>query len=268
MISEKIKLLGAGLYTDIPSELTLKAIPTSSELDYVSAEDFDKVMLEKIFPKAIDEDINVNNLLEIDYQWICRCLRFINYGPYHTTNVVYCPECGVVARETRVDLRTIGCKPLPDDFINDMTISKDEFIVFKGDIHLKLLTIKEALNAKKDTMFITNSGQNLAYARLCYMIKQIGREKNVDPVSAKSLIESQLDSGDYMILREKCKELTNYGLRAGGDCICPSCNGTGTYIALVDDRFFRPSVGDLQAGRNDRSARQVEDTSRSETATV
>ena len=32
-ISEKITLLGKGLYKDIPDVLTLKAIPTASELD-------------------------------------------------------------------------------------------------------------------------------------------------------------------------------------------------------------------------------------------
>ena len=45
-ISEKIRLLGAGLYTDIPDELTLNALPTVSELDMVSSEDFDMTMLD------------------------------------------------------------------------------------------------------------------------------------------------------------------------------------------------------------------------------
>ena len=49
-ISEKIQLLGKDVYTDIPGELTLKSIPTGSELDYVGAEDFDEVMLTKILP--------------------------------------------------------------------------------------------------------------------------------------------------------------------------------------------------------------------------
>lgn len=254
MISEKIELLGKGLYTNIPDQLTLQAIPTSSELDYVSAEDFDRVMLEKIFPKAIEEDINFNDLLEIDYQWICRCLRFINYGPYHTANTVYCPNCGVVNQETRVDLRTIDCKGLPKGFTNDLVVAGSEFIDFSEDIHLKLLTIKEALNSRKDTMFNTTAGQNLSYARLCYMVTQIGRDRNIDPVLAKTTIEQKLSSADYIILKEKAHELTNYGVRAGGKCICPRCNESATFVALVDDRFFRPSVGDLQAGRNDRSA--------------
>ena len=44
MIAEKIELLGKGLYTDIPDQLTLKAIPTVSELDYVGSEDFEAMM--------------------------------------------------------------------------------------------------------------------------------------------------------------------------------------------------------------------------------
>ena len=262
MISEKVQLLGKGIYTSIPDCLTLQAIPTASELDYVSAEDFDKVMLEKIFPVAIEEKVNFYDLLEIDYQWVCRCLRLINYGPYHTVNTVYCPNCGAVSIETQVDLRGIDCKVLPDDFDNDIVISKDEFIDYNQDIHIKLLTIKEALNARSDKLFITADGQNLSYARMCYMITQIGKERNVDAVTAKSLIEKHLSSADYIVLKQKAQDLTNYGLRAGGQCICPRCKGKSTFIALVDDRFFRPSVGDLQAGRDHRCAGSKEDTTR------
>ena len=53
MISEKIELLGKGLYTDIPDELTLTSIPTASELDYVGREDFEATMLDVILPQAI-----------------------------------------------------------------------------------------------------------------------------------------------------------------------------------------------------------------------
>ena len=93
-ITEKLELLGKGLYTDIPDIITLKSLPTISELEFVGNDDFDETMIEKILPQSVEEDINFNNLLEIDYQWILRCLRIFNYGPYHTTNSVYCPKCG------------------------------------------------------------------------------------------------------------------------------------------------------------------------------
>jgi len=270
MISEKIELLGKNIYKDIPSELTLTAIPTVSELEYVSSEDFEKTMIEKIFPKAIEEKVNFNNLLEIDFQWICRCLRLINYGPYHTTNRIFCPECGVVDGEARVDLRSITCKPLPDDFKNDIVISKDEFIDYKGDVHLHLLTIAEAMNAYKDKLFM-EEGQmkNEAYARICYMITSMGKDKSVTPVSAKVAIESEFSAADYKLLKDAVEHLTNYGLRAGGHTTCPRCHShEATFIALVDDRFFRPTVGDLREGRNDRSARGVEDVPGAEGGSV
>ena len=71
-VSEQIELLGKGLYQDkgIPNILTLEAIPTISELEYVSSEDFDKTMIEKILPSAIKEKVNFYDLLEIDYQWL------------------------------------------------------------------------------------------------------------------------------------------------------------------------------------------------------
>ena len=67
-ISEKIQLLGKGLYQNIPDELTISNIPTASELDYVGSEDFDTTMLDKILPQAVEENINFRDLLEIDYQ--------------------------------------------------------------------------------------------------------------------------------------------------------------------------------------------------------
>ena len=124
-LSEKIELLGKGLYKNIPDELTLASIPTISELDYVSGEDFDETMINKILPKAVEEDVNFRELLEIDYQWICRCLRILNFGPYHTTNAVYCGSCGERSYgEYLVDLRTIECKVLPEGFVNDGTAYK------------------------------------------------------------------------------------------------------------------------------------------------
>ena len=39
MISEKIELLGKRLYSNIPPVLTLKNVPTASELDMVGSED-------------------------------------------------------------------------------------------------------------------------------------------------------------------------------------------------------------------------------------
>ena len=73
VISETIELLGKGLYANIPDQLTLKSIPTASELDYVGSEDFEKVMLESILPQSIEEDIPVKDLLEILHR---QCLKY------------------------------------------------------------------------------------------------------------------------------------------------------------------------------------------------
>jgi len=263
MISEKIRLLGAGVYSDIPDELTLKSIPTTSELDYVGSEDFNSTMLEKIFPKAIEEKINFNNLFEIDYHWICRCLRFLNYGPYHNVNAIFCSDCGQTSKgDYVVDLRTIDCKPLPEGFVNDVVIKKDEFIDYGKDIHVSLLTIKDVLNAYDDKMFVSESGHiNRNLARICYMMKSSGG-KSLNPVTAKMIIENELSPADYIILKDRVNELTDFGLRAAGKVKCPVCGSTeAVYIALVDDRFFRPTLGALKQWRDDRSSRRDEDIS-------
>lgn len=270
MMSEKIELLGKGLYADIPNELTLKAFPTVTELDYVGSEDFEKTMLESILPKCIEEDINPHKLLEIDFHWICRGLRFLNYGPYFTTNVILCNNCEAVRQEYQVDLRTINCIPLPENFVNDIVIGKDEFVDYDKDVHVHLLTIQESLDCRKDKLFLKKDGTiNVDYAKLCYSISQIGNQKDITPVTAKIEIESKMSPADYKILIAVIAKLTDYGLRAGGKCTCPRCKSTNAaFVALADDRFFRPTVGDIRKGRNDRHIRSKEDTAGNKAETV
>ena len=253
-VSEKLELLGH--YSDIPSTITIKSLPTASELDYVGAEDFETTMLDKIFPTAIEEKFNYRNLLEIDFQWVCRALRILNYGPYFTTNTIYCPDCGELSRgEYKVDLMNIDCIPLPEKFTNTITIDKSEFMDFNKSITIHLLTINEALMARNDNMFQDATGRsNLEFARMCYMINSIGGDK-ISPVDVKSRLNKDLSPADYILLKNKVNELVNYGLRMGGKTRCPKCKSTeATFIALVDDRFFRPTVGDILEWRNSRSS--------------
>lgn len=260
-ISEKVELLGKGLYTDIPDILTLKSIPTVSELDYVGSEDFDQTMVDKILPSAVEEKINFRNLLEIDYQWICRCLRFLNYGPYHTTNTIFCGECNSVSHgEYRVNLQTIACKPLPEGFVNSLKISRDSFIDFNGDVIIKLPTIQDMINAYKDKAFITPDGQqNRELARICYMISEIKGRSNLTPVETKIFITRDFSAADYILLKDAVTELTDYGLRAGGKVQCPKCGSKeAAFVAFTDDRFFRPTVGDLREWKNDRRSGSAE----------
>ena len=265
-ISEKIALLGAGLYKDIPDVLTLKSIPTASELDYVGGEDFQATMLDIIFPKAIEEQFNYRNLLEIDFHWICRCLRILNYGPYYTTNTLFCPTCDKVSRgEYEVDLRTIEVKPLPEGFSNAITITRDEFIDFDGEIVLHLPTIQEMMNADKDTFFADANGDiNNNLSRLCYAISSIKGNSKITPIEIKNTIQNSLSAADYRILLDKASDLTKYGLMSGGTAVCPKCGSKeAVYVALVDARFFRPTVGNLRtwkAARNAEGASKPEDT--------
>jgi len=270
MISEKVELLGKGLYKDIPNELTLKAFPTVTELDYVGSEDFERTMLEVILPQCVDEKVDFKNLLEIDFYWLCRCLRFLNYGPYFTTNAIFCNRCGRVMGEAQVDLRAVECKPLPEDFTGDIVVKRDEFLDYNQDIHLHLLTMKEVLDMRKDKLFQKKDGTiNMEYARICYSISGMGTQKSMNAVTAKLEIEKKMSAADFKILRSVVSDLLDYGLRGGGKCTCPQCHSPEAgFIALQDDRFFRPTVGDLRKGRNDRCIRPKEDTSGDTTETV
>ena len=271
MLSEKTELLSKGLYKDIPDVITLKSLPTSSELEFVGSEDFDKTMLDDIFPQAIEEKFDYYSLLELDYQWICRCLRILNYGPYYTTNNIFCSKCNQISSgEYQADLRTVGAVPLPKDFKNDITISEDEFINFEGSIKIKLLTMRETLTAYSDEAFKMKDGKiNRELARICYMITQFGTKTGLTPIETKTIVLRDLSSADYIVLKDRVTSLTDYGLRAGGTIHCPKCGSPeASYIALVDDRFFRPTVGNLQSWRDDKRRGAAENTAGDKTKTV
>ena len=259
-ISEKLTLLGKGLYKDIPDVITLKAIPTASELDYVGGEDFQKTMLDVIFPVAIEEKFDYYKLLEIDFLWICRCLRMLNYGYYYTTNAIYCSDCDQISRgEYQVDLRTVEVKELPNGFVNAITISRDDFIDFNEDIVIALPTIQDTMNAARDPLFTDRNGDtNTQLARICYMVKSVGNNNKMTSLEIKYAIQNRLSSADFFVLKSRVNELTDYGLRAGGKVMCPKCHSRdAAFVALVDDRFFRPTVGDLRSWKADRNASQV-----------
>lgn len=261
MLSEKIELLGKGLYTEskIPDELTLKSIPTVTELEYVGSEDFDKVMLDTILPASIQETINPRELLEIDYYWVCRGIRLLNYGPYYTTNTIFCSDCRQISNdaEYRVDLRTIPCNPLPDNFKNKIVISSDEFIDYKKTITLSLQTIQTMKNCEKDKMFKKSNGRmNRDLARLCYMVTSIDNNTNITPIDVMYQIEHEMSAADYVVLKELAREYTNYGLVTGGTTVCPKCGSKdATYFAMIDDRFFRPTLGDIREWKQSRTSK-------------
>lgn len=270
-ISEKVELLGKGLYQDIPDVLTLTSLPTISELEYVSGEDFDATMLEKILPQAVQEKIDFKQLLEIDFNWVCRCLRILNFGPYYTTNAIFCDKCGKTSYgEYRVNLNTIGCKALPEGFVNDIKISRESFLDFNGDVSIKLPTIQQILNAHKDKAFQTGDGKiNRELSRICYMITSIKGKTGLTPVEIKLIIQKELSPADYIVLKNEVRKLTDYGLRAGGVAQCPNCGSLeAAFIALTDDRFFRPTLGDLRRWKDDRSSGSAEDISGSKTAAI
>ena len=251
MLSETVVLLGQGIYKTVPDSIKINALPTASELEYVSSEDFDSTMVKSILPQVVEnsDSMDFSELLEIDYEWICRCLRMKSYGPYFTTNRIYCPECNKVHEGSyKVDLRCVGINPLPDNFVNTITISHEEFIDFKEDIVMKLMTVKDHMAMIQDKLFQRSDGtRNISLSRLCYMIKQIGTKKNLTPVDVRTSILKNFSAADYEILKDLVAKEDNYGLQISGSVNCPVCGSKDAYfIALQQDKFFRPSVGDIR----------------------
>ena len=72
--------------------------------------------------------------------------------------------------------------------------------------------------------------------------------------------KSKLSSADYIVLKNRVAELTDYGLRAGGECKCPRCGSNdAAFMALIDERFFRPTLDDLREWKRSRNKRRDED---------
>ena len=69
--------------------------------------------------------------------------------------------------------------------------------------------------------------------------------------------------------KDEVRNLTNYGLRAGGVAQCPNCGSNeASFIALNDDRFFRPTLGNLRKWKDDKRQRRSEDAARNTAANV
>lgn len=251
MLSEKVVLIAQDAYSTIPNELNVNAVPTATELEYVGAEDFDKAMVHDVLPKVVDDSqgMDFSELYDFDYDWLCRCLRLKSYGPYFTTNRIFCPDCNDVHRgEYQVDLRSVPITPMPKWFVNDLTVDADEFIDCKDRISFKLLTVKDKMHIDQDAMFDRSDGtKNLSLARLCYQIKSIGNQKDMTPLDVRQYITKKMSAADYEILKDCVAKLTNFGMHVMGYTACPVCGSKNAYyIALQQDKFFRPSVGDIK----------------------
>ena len=101
------------------------------------------------------------------------------------------------------------------------------------------------------------------------MITSIKNKEHLTPVEIKMLIQKEFSAADYVILRNMVSQLSDYGLRAGGSVVCPKCgNHDATYFTLIDDKFFRPSMGDMQEWKNSRNREKEKNVPPSKTATV
>lgn len=262
--TEQVTLLGNGQYKNIPDVLNISAIPGISELRYVSAEDVDTCMLDEILPQVVKEKINFRELLSIDYEWLCRCIRLLSYGPYHSTNMLGCSDCNeMVYGDYLVDLRTVPCEALPEKWVNDIVIPSREFLDTQSEIRFQLDTIQTRINAFNDKLFKRQGSKdmNRELAIMSYTITAINGKTNLTPIEVKLELE-KLSAIDYTILVEEYNQRLGFGLGMWGKATCPKCKGpNGRFLALADDKFFRPSVLSVRKWRDDCNRRKAENAS-------
>jgi len=266
-ISEKVQLLGT--YTNIPKVVTISSINTEDELRYVGDESYIDLMLNDMFPKLIVEDIDYDSLLEIDFHWLCRCIRILSFGPIHSTNSIFCDNCHKTTYgEYKVNLNTVACKPIPKDAPSIYMVNRSEFLEFESDVFFKLLTIAEANKMSQDDTFIRRNGKvDVIVGRLCYMITAIGDRDNLKPYDVYHILKNEISSADYQLLRAVITSMSDYGLRSGGKARCPKCHSNeAAFIALQDDRYYvRPweihgNGYTVSVGGVDRTYREVRQT--------
>ena len=238
-ISERIQLLSR--YDDIPPEITISCILTEDELRYVGDESYIDLMLDVIFPKVVAEQIDFHSLLEVDFHWICRCLRILSFGANHTTNSIFCDSCHNTSYgEYKVNLNTVGCIPLPEDAPEQFMIRSADFIDFTDNVFFNLMTINDLRRMSKDPLFVMSDGKvDLIVGRLCYMITGFGTDINLTPIQVKHIIRDRLSSADYYMLKSCINEMADFGLRSHGIAQCPKCGSReAVFIALPDDRYY------------------------------
>lgn len=101
------------------------------------------------------------------------------------------------------------------------------------------------------------------------MISSIKGKTNLTPLEIRMVVLNELSAADYAMLKYAVRELTDYGLRAGGKAACPKCGSKdAAFLALVDDKFFRPTVGDLREWKHSRGTGSNKDIPRDKTAAV
>lgn len=232
-ITERVQLLGN--YQSIPKVLTISSLDTSKDMSLVGEEDYDSMLLFRVIPELVQEKVDLSELLEIDFRWLCRCIRILSYGSIHTTNSIFCNDCGKTSYgDYKVNLNTVICKPLPSLFDNQIILHKDEFIELTDIIIMKLPTIAQVLDAVADKRF-----DHRSIAEFCYSVLSINNKVMTDPAEVLQYLSQYVSVADYWIMKELYFHLSDYGLRSGGRTQCPHCNkNTGVFVALPDDRFF------------------------------
>lgn len=236
-ISERVELLAE--YTNTPKVLTVSAISTNLELELVSNEDYDATMLDTILPKVVKESVDFHSLLEIDYQWLCRCIRFLSYGPEVTVRSIICDDCGKYHKgEYKADLRVVSCAPLPNNFHNTFTIHPQEFLDTDiGYVTFHLPTVDEGIQIRTACDQYLN---NPVLSKMCVMIDSIGDSRlTEDPKENMDLIFHKFNSADYQILVSLVTQMSDFGLRSYGDIQCPVCRSShARFFALPNDLYF------------------------------
>lgn len=223
LISEKLRLLGS--YQDIPQTLTISAMTTELELMLVSSEDYYQSMIDDIFPNIISEKFNYLNLLEVDFQWICRCLRILSYGPETTITAITCPDCGQVSYgEYKINFNSVGCSEIP----NRLRSGRDVIYIGDNEFWYHLLTMKEVISLSDQP------DVHKLVSMICGYSHYID-----DDIETKLYWVNKLSCAEYVILSSKLKEVSNLGLCDRGNVQCPKCfSKNSVFILPKDDKFF------------------------------
>ena len=241
VITEKVNLLTGGILSNVPKEVTLKALQRKDKKKVLMSNNTDNIFLDMLQACIIDPaDFNVYSLIPIEVEYLLYRLRVLTYGD-EIEFQYNCEHCGHL-HKINCSLNDLDIIPLRSDFKLQFDIP--ELPKSKTIISCKLLTQGEfsAVNKKADELQELSGDQN-AYINTLWetRIISINGDTNLSPIQKQQFVDNLVDLDfEYMQQYYDFYE-GNYGLQHNIKKTCENCKNIMNVNVPTIYTFFRPT---------------------------
>jgi hypothetical protein len=226
------------VYDNIPAVIRIRAMTTEDEKIIFASSSSN--MLKRVVSRCIvsPKNLNVEDLLACDEQYIMLKLREFTYGSdYHIVGI--CPKCGQ-EHEFTIDLSSYKLTELDDDFQEpiEMTLPMSKHV-----LQVKLLRNKDYTlineQAQKHAKKSTSTVSELEYIyRMAKSIVTIDGKDAQNP-STQTFVKKMhgRDAAYYWFILNKSFKC---GLETTTQVKCPGCDEVFDLPFEINSEFFRP----------------------------